>query len=89
MTYHRGSKRTIQPTTTLTDQLWSRFRHIRLGLAWLDVGQGPPVTLLCDELEAQNTIFGQEHVLGEDVHSIDTLRSQAVRERMITVEILL
>ena len=33
--------------------------------------------------------FGQKHVLREDVHAVDTLLPETVRERMVTVEVLL
>lgn len=31
----------------------------------------------------------QEHVLGEDVHAIDTLRAEAIGQRVVTMEVLL
>lgn len=44
---------------------------------------------LGDQLKTQNTIFGQEHVLFEDVHAFNTLLTQLFRERVVTMEILL
>lgn len=44
---------------------------------------------LGDQLETQNTIFSQEHVLFEDVHAFDPLLTQLFRERVVTMEILL
>ena len=85
----RRGERTVQPTTTLTDELSSLLRHIRLSLRRLDIGQGPLVALLRDEFETEDTILGQEHVLREDVHAVDTLLPETVRERVVTVEVLL
>ena len=88
-TYNGRGKRTVQPPTPLTNELRSRLRHIRLGFTGFDVRQCPPLVSLGDELETENTILGEEHVLGEDVHSVDTLGTQTVGERMISVEVLL
>ena len=70
------------PTYVLT-------RYIRLCLTGLDVRQRPSVIRLRNELETEDTILGQEHVLGEDVHPVDTFRAQTVRERVVSVEVLL
>jgi len=83
-----GSEGTVQPTTTLRDELGSFFWDIGFGLGGLDVGQMPLGASLCDQLETENTIFSQEHVLLEDIHSLDTLLSQAGRESVISVEVL-
>ena len=88
-TYHRGRKGTVQPTPALTNQFRSGFWHICLSLARLDVGKGPPVAGFRNKLEAKNTILGQEHVLREDVHAVDTLGAETVREGVVTVEVLL
>jgi len=88
MTYHRSSKRAVQPTTTLTDELNGTLGHISLGLAGFHVCKRPFVTGLGGQFEAQDTILRQEHVLGEDIHAVDTLRAQSVCERVVTVEIL-
>lgn len=83
-----GSERTVQPTTTLRDELRRRFRYISFSLGGFDIGKMPFRTSLGDQFEAENTIFGQEHVLLENAHTVDTLWSQDFGESMITVEIL-
>ena len=87
-TYHRRSERAVQPPTTLTNQLSGRLGDICLGFTRLDVCQCPLVIRLRDQLETEDTILGQEHVLREDVHSVDTLGTQTVRKRVVAVEIL-
>ena len=52
----RRSERTVQPTPALANQFGSRFGHIRLGLRGLDVCQSPPLILLRDELETENSL---------------------------------
>jgi hypothetical protein len=84
-----GGEGTVQPTTTLTDELGSTFRHIGFTLGGLDVGKMPLGTCLGDQLETKNTIFGQKHVLLENVHALDTLLSEDLGERVVTVEVLL
>ena len=86
---NRRGERAVQPTTTLTDELSSLLRHIRLSLRRLDIGQGPLVALLRDEFETEDTILGQEHVLREDVHAVYTLVTQSRRQGLVTVEVLL
>lgn len=58
--------------------LYGTFRHVRFSFAGLDICQGPFSVCLCDKLEAKDTIFSQEHILGEDVHSVNTLLAQSV-----------
>lgn len=53
-------------------------RYVGLGFARLHVSQSPLGTRLGHQFETEDTILGQEHVLREDVHSIDTLRAQTV-----------
>lgn len=77
-TYNGGGKGTIQPTTTLTDQLRCRFRYIRLCLARLDIGQRPSVVGFRDQFETKDTILGQEHIFSENIHPINTLRAETV-----------
>ena len=76
--YHRCSVGTVEPTTTLTDQLGSRLWYISRCLAGLDVCQSPLIVPLRHQLETQDTILSQEHVLGEDIHAVDTLRAKSV-----------
>jgi hypothetical protein len=84
-----GSEGTVEPTTTLTDEFGGTFRHIGFTLGGLDVGQMPLGTGLGDQLETQNTIFSQEHVLLENVHALDTLLSKNLGQGVVTVEVLL
>ena len=49
----------------------------------------PFATRLCDKLETQDTILGQEHVLLENVHALDTLFAENLGQGVVTVEILL
>lgn len=88
-THDRCSEGTIKPTPTLTDQLNSRLRYVRLSLTRLDVRECPPITRLRHELETQDTILGQEHVLREDVHTVDTLWTKSFGKRVVTMEVLL
>ena len=84
-----GSERTVQPTTTLTDEFSNTFGNIGFTLGGLDVGKMPLGASLGDEFETQNTILGQEHVLFENVHALDTLLSENLGECVVTVEVLL
>ena len=90
---HQGvdtsGKGTVQPPTTLRDKFRCSLGHVCLTLGGLDIRQVPLGTGLGDQLETQNPIFGQEHVLLEDVHAFDTLLAQLFGERMVTMEILL
>lgn len=79
-TYNRGSEGTIEPTPALANELSGRLRHIGLCFTRLHVGERPLFVRFRDELEAQDTILGQEHVFGEDVHSVDTFGSQTIGE---------
>lgn len=88
-TYHGGRERTVQPTPALADELGRRLGHIRLSFTGLHVSKRPAVVRLRDKLETEDTILGQEHVLCEDVHAVDTLRAETVGERVVTVEVLL
>ena len=70
----------------LGDQLtWD----IRFSFARLHVRQSPFFTSLRDQLETEDTILCQKHVLGENVHAIDTFGTQAIGHRVISVEVLL
>ena len=73
----------------MPDQLDGSFWDISFSLAGLDVGKCPLFILLRHQFETKNTILSKEHVLGEDVHAIDTLRTKAICQRVISVEILL
>ena len=88
-TYDRRGKGTVQPTATLTDELRSRLRYVGLCLTRLDVRQRPLIVRLRDQLETQDTILSQEHVLRKDVHAVDTLRAETVSQRMVSMEVLL
>lgn len=88
-TYHGGSKRSVQPTPTLSDQLRSRFGDICFRLRGFDICKRPPIVGFGHEFETKDTILGQEHVLREDVHAVDTLGAETVGQGVITVEVLL
>jgi hypothetical protein len=60
---HARRETTVEPTTTLSDELRRRLGHIGFCLAGLDVGQSPGIIGFCNELETEDTILGQEHVL--------------------------
>jgi hypothetical protein len=78
---HDGcSKFAIHPSATLTEELWGAFGNIHLRLRRFDVSKGPFATGFCHKFEAKNSVFGQEHVFGEDIHAVNTLRAKAVRE---------
>jgi hypothetical protein len=88
-TYHRCRERAVQPPPTLADELDRSLRDIRLSLAGLDIRQGPLGALLRDELETEDPILGQEHVLRENAHAVNALGSETIRERVVAVEVLL
>ena len=88
-TYHRRSEGPVQPTSPLTNELSRGLRHISLRLTGLDVRQCPLVVRLRNQLETENTVLSQEHVLGEDVHAVDTLGAQTICERMVAMEVLI
>ena len=88
-THDGGCKRTIQPTSTLANEFDGGFGHICLSLARFDVGERPSLAGFSHQLKTKDTILSQEHVLREDTHSVDTLSTQAIRERVVTVEVLL
>jgi hypothetical protein len=44
---------------------------------------------LGDELEAEDAVLGEEHVLLEDGHAHDALGAEALGERVVAVEVLL
>ena len=52
--------------------------NIGFSLTGLDIRQRPLSTGLGNQFEAENTIFGQEHVLGENVHAVDTLGPETI-----------
>ena len=88
-TYDRRRERAVQPPPTLADELGRGLGHVRLGLARLDVRERPLFARLRDELKAEDAVLGEEHVLREDVHAVYPLGPEAVRERVVAVEVLL
>ena len=54
---HRRRKRAIEPSPSLTDKLGRRLGDVSFCFAVLDVGQGPLLVLLCNELEAEDPVF--------------------------------
>jgi len=71
-----GRERPVQPSSPLANELGGAFGHICLSFGSLHVGQMPLAASLGYKLETQDTILGQEHVLLEDVHALDTLRTE-------------
>ena len=69
---------TVQPSTSLQDQLRHGIRDIGLSSCRFDVLQDPVAVALRDELEAENTIFGEVHVGSEDT-SIGTVHLLACK----------
>lgn len=49
----------------------------------------PLLASLCHEFEAENAVFGEEHVLLEDIHVVDPLLPQDLRQRVVAMEVLL
>ena len=84
-----SSKRAVEPSSTLTDKLGRAFGHIRFAFGSFDVGQVPFGAGFGDQFKAKDTILGQEHVLFEDVHAFNTLFTELLGKRVVTVEILL
>lgn len=84
-----GRKGTVQPSTTLGNKLGSTLGHVGFTLGRLDVGEMPLGAGLGHQFETEDTIFGQEHVLLEDVHALNTLGTELFGEGVITVEVLL
>lgn len=83
-----SSKRTVQPSSTLTDELSSSFRHIGFTLRCLDIGKMPFKPSLGHQLKAKNTVLCQEHVLFEDIHPFNTLLTKLPGQRVVTMEVL-
>jgi len=81
-------KGTIQPSSSLRDELCSTIRNVGLGLRAFDVRQVPLESCFDDQLEAEDSIFGKEHVLLENVHTIDSLLPEAFGHGVVTVEVL-
>lgn len=49
----------------------------------------PLLASLGHELKAQNSVFGKEHVLFENIHAVDALFAQLLGQGVVAVEILL
>lgn len=60
---HARRKTTVEPTAALSDELRRRLWHVGFRLARLNVSQSPGIVGFCDELETEDTVLGQEHVL--------------------------
>ena len=84
-----GGERAVEPSTSLGDELGRPLGHVRLALGCLHVSEMPLGAGFGDELETEDPIFGQEHVLLEDVHAFDPFLPQLFGQAMITVEVLL
>jgi hypothetical protein len=84
-----GSERAVEPSAALANELGGRLGDISLSLAVLDVGKGPLLALLGHELEAEDTVLSQEHVLLEDGHAVDALVTETGGQGVVAVEVLL
>jgi len=82
---------TVEPAATLPNELRRRLRHVGFCLAGLDISQSPGVIGFCDELETEDTILGQEHVLWRRVRTLQlkTKRSAHLGEDVHPVDTLL
>ena len=83
-----SSKGSIKPSATLRNKLWCALRDISFSLGCFDIGQMPLRTSFGNQLETKNSVFGQEHVLFEDIHALYSFLSQPCRECVVTMEIL-
>lgn len=63
---HCSEERSVQPPSPLQDKVGHLSRHVRLSSRGLDILQDPRTIPLADELPAENTIFGEIHVGGEN-----------------------
>lgn len=77
-----GGERTIEPSTTLTDEFRSSFGNVGLTLGGFDVCKMPLGSSFGDKFETENTIFGQKHVFLEDVHALNTLGTELFGQRV-------
>lgn len=82
---------TVQPTTTLQNQLRQVGGHIGLARGRLDVLQDPVAVALGDELETEDTIFGEVHVGREDagVAAVQLLTGKVLLQRALAVLVVL
>ena len=83
-----GSEGSVKPSSPLANELRSPFRYIGLSFRSLDVCQVPLRASFCYQFKTQDTIFGQEHVFLEDVHTLNSLLAKFLGKCMITMEIL-
>ena len=86
---YTGRERSVQPTSSLADEFWSSLGHIGFPFRGFDIGQMPFRPLLGNQLETEDSILSQEHVLLENVHVFDPLTSVEFRSGMITEEVLI
>jgi hypothetical protein len=87
--YDGCRKRAVQQTVPLTDQFRSTLGDICFRSGGLDTCQGPFTTSFRYQLEAKDSILGQEHVFRENIHAIYSLDTKAVGKRIVTMEVLL
>jgi len=83
-----GGKGPIQPSSTLGNEFGNSLGDVSFGLGGFDIRQRPVRAGLGHKFETQDSIFGKEHVLLEDVHALNALFPEARSEGMVAVEIL-
>ena len=89
---HQGiyarSERSVEPTTALANEFWRSLGNISLTFGGLDICKMPLLPGFGDELETQDTILSQEHVLLEDVHVLNSFPFVDLGCGVISMEIL-
>lgn len=100
----RGCERSIEPSATLANELSNAIRNVGLTLGCFDIREVPgrcekvvcrtnsmylpSLSSLSHQLEAQDSVFCQKHVLLEDVHSVDAFLAKYLRQCMIAMKVL-
>src|SRR6266516_3563714 len=85
----RSRERAIQPSSSLANKLGSSFRHVGFSFGGFYIGQMPLGSRFGDQLEAQDSVLGQEHILLENIHAFNTFLAQLLGQGMVTMKILL
>ena len=83
-----GCERAVQPPSSLANKLWCSFWNIGLALRGLNVCQVPFTTSSSNQLETEDPVLGQEHVLLENVHIFNSFASVHFRCCMVTMKVL-
>ena len=69
--------------TLLPWALYGTFWYICLRLRRFDISQGTFSSCFGNQFEAKNSIFSQEHVFGEDIHAMNSLRTKSICEGVV------